>query len=83
LIRRVGTENNSREKSGEQTYAAAEKVALAWWLRTETTVLLRWVGDRLRMGHYRRVSQAVGRVNRQPAKKLRRLLQTLAELDEK
>jgi hypothetical protein len=35
------------------------------------------------MGHYSRVSQAVTRANRQPAKKLRRLMLTLAEPDEK
>jgi hypothetical protein len=46
-------------------------------------VSLRWVGERLRMGHYSRVSQAVSRANRQPAKKLRGWMQMLAELDEK
>jgi len=67
----------------ELGYGAAEKVALAWWLRRRTTVPLRWVAERLRMGHYSRVSQAVSRANRQPAKKLRQLMQSLAELDEK
>jgi len=56
---------------------------LAGWLRRRTTVSLRWVGERLRMGHYSRVSQAVSRANRQPAKKLRGWMQMLAELDEK
>ena len=35
-----------------------------------TTVSLRWVADRLRMGHYTRVTQAVSRVGRKPAKRL-------------
>jgi len=71
------------EKLRELEYGAPEKVALAWWLRRRTTVSLRWVGERLRMGHYSRVSQAVSRANRKPAKKLRRLMHLLAELDEK
>jgi putative transposase len=71
------------EKLGELGYGAPEKVVLAWWLRRRTTVSLRWVGERLQMGHYSRVSQAVSRANRKPARKLRRLMQALAELDEK
>ena len=43
---------------------AAEKVALAWWLRGRTTVPLRWVSEWLGMGHYTRVTQAVSRMNR-------------------
>ena len=39
--------------------SAAEKLVLAWWLRQRTTVGLRWVSERLRMGHFTRVSQAV------------------------
>jgi len=49
---------------------------LAWWLRRRTTVSLRWVGERLRVGHYTRA-------NRKPAKKLRQRMHLLAELDEK
>ena len=33
-----------------------EKLVLAWWLRENTTVTLRWVTERLGMGHYTRVS---------------------------
>lgn len=50
-----------------------EKVALAWWLRKQTTVSLRWVADRLIMGHYTRVTQAVSRVSRKPSKRLAQL----------
>lgn len=50
--------------------AAAEKVALAWWLRARTTVPLHWVSERLQMGHYTRVSQAVSRMARKPGRKL-------------
>lgn len=68
-------------KLGELGYGAREKVALAWWLRRRTTVSLRWVGERLEMGHYSRVSQAVSRANRKPAKPLRRLMRALEALD--
>lgn len=32
----------------------AKKLGLAWWLRENTTVTLRWVSERLGMGHYLR-----------------------------
>ena len=49
---------------------AAEKAALAWWLRRRTTVSLRWVGQRLGMGHYTRVTQGVRRTERSVGRKL-------------
>jgi len=52
---------------------AAEKSVLAWWLRRQTTVTLRWVGERLDMGHYTRVTQAVSRVERHPSRRVARL----------
>ena len=61
---------------------APEKAALAWWLRGRTTVTLRWVGERLGLGHCSRVAQAVSRVRHKPAKPLRPLLQKLRALDE-
>ena len=60
---------------------AGEKVALAWWLRRRTTVTLRWVSERLGMGHYTRVTQAVSRLNRKPARKLCRLRDALLALE--
>jgi hypothetical protein len=54
-----------------------EKIVLAWWLRKHTTVSLRWVADRLVMGHYTRVTQAVSRVGRNPAKHLAQLCRQL------
>ncbi|HEX3624564.1 MAG TPA: hypothetical protein VH280_03970 [Verrucomicrobiae bacterium] len=36
-----------------------EKAVLAWWLRESTTVTVRWVSERLEMGHYTRVTQAI------------------------
>ena len=58
-----------------------EKVALAWWLRRRTTVSLRWVGERLEMGHYTRVTQAVSRMNRKPSRKMRALGEKLRALE--
>jgi hypothetical protein len=37
----------------------ARKQAVAWLLRKYTTVRNRWIGERLAMGHERRVSQSV------------------------
>src|SRR5437879_4609907 len=62
--------------------SAPEKVALAWWLRSRTTVPLRWVAERLQMGHYTRVTQAVSRMNRRPGRKLKPLRNKLTGLSE-
>ncbi len=59
---------------------APEKVALAWWLRDGTTVSLRWVGERLGMGHYTRVTQAISRMKRRPGYKLERIKRKLVKL---
>ena len=56
---------------------APQKVALAWWLRQRTTVSLRWVSERLEMGHYSRVTQAVSRMGRRPGAKLEKLRRKL------
>ena len=56
---------------------APEKTVLAWWLRERTVVSLRWVGQRLGMGHYSRVTQAVGRMKLKPARKLQALKKRL------
>jgi REP element-mobilizing transposase RayT len=61
--------------------AAPEKVAMAWWLRRRTTVPLRWVCERLHMGHYTRASQAVSRMNQEPGRKLDALRKRLLKLD--
>ncbi|MGA2751153.1 MAG: transposase [Verrucomicrobiota bacterium] len=58
-----------------------EKVALAWWLRERTTVSLRWVSQRLGMGHYSRVSQAVSRMRRRPGRKLEKLKAKLMQAE--
>ena len=43
-----------------------------------TTIPLRWVSERLGMGHYRRVSQAVSRMRRRPDRQLEKLRRQLA-----
>jgi len=59
---------------------AAAKVVLAWWLRERTAVPLRWVSERLAMGHYTRVTQAVSRMQRRPGRELQRLRRKLERL---
>jgi hypothetical protein len=59
---------------------AAPKVFLAWWLRQRTTVPLRWVSERLAMGHYTRVTQAVSRMDRRPGRRPRALQRKLEPL---
>ncbi|MGH7980927.1 MAG: transposase [Limisphaerales bacterium] len=61
--------------------AAPEKVALAWWLRRRTTVPLRWVAERLQMGQYTRVTQAVSRMSRKPGRQLRLIRERLLALE--
>jgi ABC-type cobalamin/Fe3+-siderophores transport system ATPase subunit len=63
----------------ELSKGAAEKVALAWWVRQRTTVPLRWVSQRLEMGHYSRVAQAVSRMRRRPGRRLEKLRSKLIE----
>jgi hypothetical protein len=60
--------------------SAAEKMVLAWWLRQRTTVGLRWVSQRLRMGHFTRVSQAINQVKRRPEAKHEKLKRRLSKL---
>jgi len=59
---------------------APAKVALAWWLRQRSTVPFRWVSQRLGMGHYTRVTQAISRMNRRPARKLEGIKRKLLKL---
>jgi hypothetical protein len=58
---------------------APEKVVLAWWVRQRTAAPLRWVSQRLGMGHYSRVSQAVSRMRQRPGRKLQQLRRRLAQ----
>jgi hypothetical protein len=58
--------------------SAPEKMVLAWWLRRRTTVPLRWVSERLAMGHFTRVSQAINQVQRRPAREHERIKRRLS-----
>ena len=62
---------------GAYTFA----VAPAWWLRQRTTVSLRWVSERLGMGHYTRVTKAVSRMRSRPGRKLARLQRKLLRMN--
>jgi|SRR6185436_8433301 len=59
---------------------AAEKTVLAWWLRGRTGVTLRWVSERLKMGHYTRVPQAMSRMRRRPGRNLKQMQRKLVGL---
>ena len=61
--------------------SAPEKRVLAWWLRRRTTVSLRWLSERLAMGHFTRVSQAISLMKRRPERKLERLRRKLIQLE--
>ena len=61
---------------------APEKTVLAWWLRQRTIVSLRWVSERLAMGHYTRVTQAIRRMKHQPGRKLQQIRRTLEALNQ-
>jgi hypothetical protein len=61
--------------------SAPEKKVLAWWLRQRTTVSLRWLSDRLAMGHFTRVSQGISVVKRHPDRKLEQLRRKLIRLE--
>ena len=70
----------SGQALAELPKGAAEKVVLAWWLRQRTTVPLRWVSERLGMGHYTRVTQAVSRMRRRPGRQLESWRRQLAKI---
>jgi REP element-mobilizing transposase RayT len=61
--------------------AAAQKAVIASWLRERTTVSLRWVSERLGMGHYTRVTQAISRMKHRPARKHDKLRRHLSRLE--
>jgi hypothetical protein len=71
----------SEERMKGLPKSASEKRVLAWWLRRRTTVSLRWLSERLGMGHYTRVSQAIGEVKRNRDRKLERLRCKLIQLE--
>jgi REP element-mobilizing transposase RayT len=62
---------------------AAEKVALAGWLRERTTVSLRWLGERLAMGHYSNVSHGEDRLGARALRKVEPMRRKLNRLPEK
>jgi REP element-mobilizing transposase RayT len=61
--------------------AVVEKTVLTGWLRERTTVPLYWVSQELAMGHYTRVTQAISRMKRKPAKELQQLKRQLLQTE--
>jgi REP element-mobilizing transposase RayT len=58
----------------------AEKAALSQWLRERTTVSLRWVSERLGMGHYSNAGRGTRKMRPQDVRKLRQASSTLATI---
>jgi len=83
LTRGLAALELSRADLEDLPKGAPEKTVLAWWLRERTTVSLSWVGQRLDMGHYTRVSQAVSRMKRKPGRKLEKLKRCLLSMEER
>jgi hypothetical protein len=73
-----------RDARGYEAYVEGRVLELgskaAWWLRERTTVSLAWLSERLAMGHYARVSQAVGKVKREPDRRQKRWQKQLARV---
>ena len=67
----------NREQLAEGAKGMAQKQALAWWLRQQTTVGRRWLSERLWMGEESGVSKAIGRVKESRAGELNRIRQRL------
>jgi hypothetical protein len=59
----------------------SEKLVLAWWLYTRTTVRRRWVAKQLAMGYETRVSQAVRLVESSPKAIVKELKSKLSRCD--
>ncbi|MGD1085556.1 MAG: transposase [Verrucomicrobiota bacterium] len=83
LVRAMEILGLSLESLDQLPKGAPEKVALAWWLRERTTVSLRWVAERLRMGHYSRVTQAVSRMKRRPGRRVQQIQRRIVKLEAK
>ena len=77
-LRALGMDEGAVERMPK---GAPEKVVLAWWLRRRMTVSLRWVSERLRMGHYTRVTQAIRRAERLPGRKTNQIKRKLERLE--
>jgi REP element-mobilizing transposase RayT len=77
-FRALGLDDGAVEQLAK---GAGEKVVLAWWLRQRTTVSLRWVSERLRMGHYTRVTQAIRRAECRPGRKINQIKRKLERLE--
>src|SRR5690625_6587744 len=67
-LRRLG---KSADDAVGDLQSAEWKAALAWWMKKNTSVSNRWLGDRLNMGPPAMVSRLAGAFGRKPAWQLR------------
>jgi len=78
-LARLGLRAKELERGRKVT---PEKAALARWLRERTTVSLRWVAGRLRMGHYSNAGRGPRKMSAgdaRQARQARRKLETIVE----
>lgn len=80
LIKAVRALGLNEESLKALPRGSPEKAVLAWWLRENMTVTTRWVSQRLEMGHYTRVTQAISRVSRRPNREHKKLKRKLSDL---
>jgi hypothetical protein len=57
-----------------------EKQALAWLLKSQTTVTVQWIADRLGMGHRTSTSRAISRIRKAKDRKTKRLKDELLQI---
>ena len=76
---RAGLEKLGLGETGlvEGRKVTAEKAALSAWLRERTTVSLRWVSERLGMGHYSNAGRGPRKMRAAEVRKLRQALSKL------
>ena len=74
---RLGVKERSLKQGRKVT---PEKAALACWLRERTTVSLRWVSERLAMGHYSNAGRGPRKLKAMEEQKRRRALGKLKRI---
>jgi hypothetical protein len=69
-----------QESLAEMRKGSPEKVALAAWIRERTTVPLRWVSERLDMGHSGNASQGIRKLIEKDQRRVRQMKELLEKM---
>ena len=70
----------TEEKLFSLQNAQLEKQAMAWLLKSKTTVQVQWIADRLHMGHRTTASRAIGKVRRADDRKTKNIRAKLLQI---